>query len=38
MQAVWLQIFMTKKCHKKKHHPNVYLIMLDSVIKTNKKY
>ena len=35
--AVWLQIFIIKKCLKKKHHASVYLIMLDSVIKANKK-
>ena len=24
MKAVWLQIFITKKCQTKKHHVNVY--------------
>ena len=24
MQAVWLQIFIIKKCQKKKYHVNVY--------------
>ena len=38
MQAVWLQIFIIKKYLKKKHHANVYQIILDWVIKANKKY
>ena len=24
MQAAWLQIFITKKCQKKKHHINLH--------------
>ena len=39
MQAVWLQIFMTKKMPKEKV-PCKFLsiIMLDSAMKANKKY
>ena len=39
MQAVWLQIFITKKMPKEKAPCKcLSIIMLDSVIKTNKKY
>ena len=38
MRTVWLQIFITKKCPKKKRHVSVSIIILDSVIKANKKY
>ena len=39
MQAVWLQIFMTKKVPKEKAPCTcLSIIMLDSVIKANKKY
>ena len=37
MVIVLLQIFTAKKCQKKKHHENVSIIMLDSVIKAKKK-
>ena len=36
--AVWLQIFMIKKCRKKAPCKCLSIIMLDSVIKANKKY
>ena len=32
MLLVWLRVFITRKCQKKKHH------IIDSVIKANKKY
>ena len=39
MQAVWLQIFMTEKVPKEKGPCTcLSIIMLDSVIKANKKY
>ena len=39
MQAVWLQIFITKKMPKEKAPCKcLSIIMLDSVIKANKKY
>ena len=39
MQAVWLQIFITKKMPKEKAPCKcLSIIMLDSVIKTNEKY
>ena len=36
MQVVWLQIFITKKCPKP--CKCLSIMMLDSVIKANKKY
>ena len=36
MQVVWLQIFITKKCPKS--CKCLSIMMLDSVIKANKKY
>ena len=39
MQAVWLQIFMIKKIPKEKALcKSLWIIMIDSVIKANKKY
>ena len=40
MQAVWSQILIIKKCLKKKHHASkcLSIMMLDSVIKANKRY
>ena len=39
MQAVWLQIFITKKMPKEKPPCKcLSIIMLDSVITANKKY
>ena len=38
MQTVCVQIFITKKCLKKAPCKCLSIIMLDSVIKANKKY
>ena len=40
MPAVWSQILIIKKCLKKKHHASkcLSIMMLDSVIKANKRY
>ena len=38
MLAVWLQIFITKKKRKKAPCKCLSIMMLDSVIKANKRY